>query len=203
MKHKRWFYVIYPLSFFAISVLLTFTLLKSPMDEALARWQAIWMSGAPSYQYANSSSTKKDPIKAKETITAGTQYGELACETAGIRCPIYYGDGEEQLKKGVGTYIGGGLPGSKDVCILGGHDTVYLSDIEQLKKGDNIVIDTSYGAFTYKVAMQDVIEAQDQTQWMQGLQEGQMVLYTCYPIGKTDEARSQRYVLVCDLQEAP
>ncbi|MGB2896377.1 MAG: class D sortase, partial [Anaerolineales bacterium] len=68
--------------------------------------------------------------------------------------PVVQGDGWDQLRKGVGQYIGSGNPGENGNLVLSAHNDIFgelFRDLDQLEPGDEIVISTSTQEYTYRV----------------------------------------------------
>lgn len=111
---------------------------------------------------------------------------------------VVEGVDEESLKLGPGHYpecrrgIAAPLctefpatwPGEKGRVILSGHRTTYLApffDIDQLKEGDEVILETKWGIFTYEVYQQRIVEPTDPTVIVQRDNVRELVLTTCNP----------------------
>lgn len=91
---------------------------------------------------------------------------------------IYFGDGADILKRGVGQSNSSVLPGENGTTILSGHNTGVLSALFEIKNGDKIIIQTVYGKFVYNVLYTKVINDTD----ISSLNEKtDLIIYTCYP----------------------
>ncbi|MET9342719.1 MULTISPECIES: class E sortase [unclassified Nonomuraea] len=67
----------------------------------------------------------------------------------------------EHLKKGPGHYPGSALPGKIGNLVLSGHRTTYAAPfnrIDELRRGDEIIVDAREARYTYRVISQDVVE---------------------------------------------
>jgi sortase A len=79
----------------------------------------------------------------------------------GVDAPIVQGDGWEQLKKGVGQHIGSANPGESSNIVLTAHNDVFgeiFRYLDQLEKGDQVIIYTSQRSYTYLVTGTEVVE---------------------------------------------
>ena len=111
---------------------------------------------------------------------------------------VVEGVGEEELKKGPGHYPACGpkfdqplcttfpevWPGEKGRVVVSGHRTTYLHPffhIDQLKRGDEIQIDTKWGDFTYEVIEQRAVLPDDPNIIIQKDDAAELVLTTCNP----------------------
>ncbi|MBE5963210.1 MAG: class D sortase [Lachnospiraceae bacterium] len=127
----------------------------------------------------------------------GTQYGTIFCKEAGVKAPLYYGDTDEILRLGAGQYEKSSLPGTKGTSIIGGHDTTFFAGLEQAKVGQEIILTTNYGEFTYEITQIKVAKATDESAYDLQSDMEQVILYTCYPFGVTTYEREDRYYVYC------
>jgi sortase A len=112
----------------------------------------------------------------------GQQYGEIIIDSVGIKQALIMGDGEDILHRGVGQYFGSQLPGFGGKILLAGHNTKpYLKPLENIKVGDTIKINTSYGNYEYKIYETKVHSKTDKTAYSFKVNEETLILYTCYP----------------------
>ncbi|MGH3320269.1 MAG: class E sortase [Streptosporangiaceae bacterium] len=77
---------------------------------------------------------------------------------------IVQGVGVEDLKKGPGHYPGTAMPGRVGNFVVSGHRTTYLAPfnrINELHKGDAIIIETRSTWYTYRVDDEDVVDPTD------------------------------------------
>lgn len=137
---------------------------------------------------------------------AGGQYGEINCETIGLKVPLYYGDTDDILLKGAGQSLLSECPGLGGTTIVGGHDTTFFAPLEKLTEGKEIVISTTYGTYTYSVDTIDIIEGADFSladyEKINDKAE-KLILYTCYPFGDILSERSQRIIYTCSMNSGP
>jgi len=116
-----------------------------------------------------------------------------------IDAPIIQGDGEEQLKKGVGQHFGTSNPGKVGNMVLSGHNDTYgevFRYLDQLKPGDKIIIYTFTHSYTYIVDGWTVVEP-DQVEVMAPTTYESVTLISCYPY----LVDNQRIVVKARLQE--
>lgn len=97
--------------------------------------------------------------------------------------PIVQGDDWEQLKKGIGQYIGSGQPGKDGNVVLSGHNDIYgepFRYLDRLQAGDEIIVSTERRAYTYVVDQIQVVDPTDV--WvMAPTDHPQLTLISCYP----------------------
>jgi sortase A len=74
--------------------------------------------------------------------------------------PLLEGTDYETLKKGLGHYRGTAAPGAVGNLAMAGHRTTYgrpLHDIDRLRKGDKVVVETKSGYSVYAVDGHEVV----------------------------------------------
>ncbi|MED7928697.1 class E sortase [Nonomuraea sp. LP-02] len=79
----------------------------------------------------------------------------------GYRYAIVEGVGADQLRKGPGHYPGSALPGQVGNFVVSGHRTTFAAPfnrLDELERGDEIVVDAREARYTYRVTSQDVVE---------------------------------------------
>lgn len=200
MKEKKWlFHIAIPVAFTVVMCVLFLPAVYPAVRAAAAQWRAAWIMGAPEYIWQASAvypSGQAEEGSIKHP-SVGTQYGELYCEKLDGKIPLYYGDGEELLELGAGTYTGYGIPGEGQRVLIGAHDTTYFAGLDKLEAGDRITLATVYGSYTYQVTetrIADVAAPLPEAS-EEGAQE--LILYTCYPLGEADSLRTERYLVYC------
>ena len=81
--------------------------------------------------------------------TYGARFGKVEISSAGINADLYFGDGTDQLKNGVGVYNGSSIPGYGQTTLIAGHNHTFFHTLGKAKPGDKIQIDTNYGKYVY------------------------------------------------------
>ncbi len=134
-------------------------------------------------------------------IRWGKKWATVSVEYLGAKdIPIYEGDTETILNYGIAHYYFSKFPGQNGNCVLSFHVNrqKQLYYLEDLPLGENIVINTSYGKYVYKVVSKDIFERNDTSFIVRD--EGEMLtIYTCYP--KKGPYRKQRIAITGLLQE--
>lgn len=77
------------------------------------------------------------------------------------RFAVVEGVGPAELRKGPGHYPGTALPGQLGNFVLSGHRTTYAAPfnrIDQLRRGDDIVVDARDARYTYEVTRKEVVD---------------------------------------------
>ncbi|RME08459.1 MAG: sortase [Anaerolineae bacterium] len=101
----------------------------------------------------------------------------------GVDAPIVQGDGWEQLKKGVGQFIGSANPGEKGNLVLSAHNDIFgeiFRHLDQLEPGDEIIIHTQRQVYVYVVSETEIVEP-TQVEFLDATDEPVITLISCYP----------------------
>lgn len=130
----------------------------------------------------------------------GQEFGDLVIASAGIDYPVFNGDSDEQLNKGIGHYFGSRYPGENGKVVLSGHRNTVLKDLGKAELGDKVILETTYGTYVYKVSNIRITKSSDKTITDAADGKETLVLYTCYPFTFVGNA-PQRYVVTCDSVE--
>ncbi len=100
-----------------------------------------------------------------------------------VDAPIVQGDGWEQLKKGVGQYIGSPDPGQDGNVVLSAHNDVYgelFRYLDRLVPGDQVVVYTQQRQYTYIVDRTILVEP-TAVEVMASTGSPTVTLISCYP----------------------
>ena len=132
----------------------------------------------------------------------GNLFGTISIPTVDVTVNLYHGDSLDILNHGAGHYAGSYFPGEKGTILIAAHNRRdYFKYLPKLKVGDQIIINTDYGTFTYSVTSGKVMLAEELEKITIQHEEEVLVLYTCYPVdalGLTDK----RYVVYARLEGA-
>nr|WP_077248099.1 class D sortase [Bacillus sp. FJAT-27986] len=127
----------------------------------------------------------------------GEEFGELIIPKISAYLPIIEGTDEDELEKGVGHYSDSVLPGMKDNSVLSGHRDTVFRKLGQVGKGDELIVQTKAGTFTYKVFGVRIVDADDRTVIVPKSRPV-LTVTTCYPFDYIGDA-PQRYILSANL----
>ncbi|MDR1066048.1 MAG: class D sortase [Clostridiales bacterium] len=142
-------------------------------------------------------------VSPSDIPTEGERYGQIISDEASIDAPLYYGDGDVELAKGVGTYSGFYIPGSGRTILLAGHNNTFFHNLDALESGNIIKINTSYGKYEYTVTDSLITKDTDRSAYnLSDKTKEVLILYTCYPfnmIGLTPD----RYFVYAEYSSGP
>lgn len=127
----------------------------------------------------------------------GEQFGYLQIPRLKVKIPLISGVGDEELKKGIGHHRESVLPGEADNSVFAGHRETALKDAGKIKEGDQLVVITNQGTFTYTVKKVWVTDAEDRSVIVSH-GAPKLTLYTCYPFDMIGYA-PERYIIQASL----
>jgi sortase A len=115
----------------------------------------------------------------------GHAIGRIRIPSLHRKYVVVQGTDADTLRKGPGHYPATKFPGERGTVAIAGHRTTYLAPfrtIDQLKPGQQIVLDMPYGTFTYSVERTKVVspDAIWITHPVRG--EDRLVLSACHPL---------------------
>ncbi|HEY5583842.1 MAG TPA: class D sortase [Ruminiclostridium sp.] len=123
----------------------------------------------------------------------GDNIGSLTIPALKRKLPIIQGTGDEELSKGVGHFTKSVLPGEEDNCVLSGHRDTVFRQLGNLKIGDQLIVKTSAGTFTYEVEGTRIVHKDDKTVIVP-TDHAVLSVITCYPFYFIGDA-PDRYVI--------
>ena len=117
----------------------------------------------------------------------GEQYAVLSAEAIDLTVGVYYGVNAELLDRGACQSSQSAVIGDHGNTVIDAHVTTFFSDLSKLKTGDEVVLYTNYGCFTYEVTEQISFDKEDK-RWLGVTKSDCLTLYTCAPqvIGSAD-----------------
>jgi len=127
----------------------------------------------------------------------GDNIGRLLIPVLNQELQIRQGTSVDELKKGVGHFPQSVLPGEENNCVLSGHRDTFFAQIDKLKIGDQLIVQTSKGAFNYEISRIRIVAKDDETVILPA-DHAVLTLSTCYPFYVVDNA-PDRYILTADL----
>lgn len=114
----------------------------------------------------------------------GTAVGRIKIPKLDASFVLVNGTSPDDLTKGPGVYPETSFPGVPGTTAVAGHRTTYLApfrNIDELKTGDDIVVEMPYGRFTYDVEKHLIVDP-DATWVTHRVGYGRLVLTACHPL---------------------
>jgi sortase A len=133
-------------------------------------------------------------------IEEGHAFAVIRIPRLGLNAVVVQGTSTGDLRKGPGHYRITGVPGAGRVVAIAGHRTTYgawFRHIDDLRKGDPVVLDFRRVAYVYRVTGHRVVAADD---WSIIRYRGyeKLVLTACHPV----YSASHRWVVFAALVRA-
>jgi sortase A len=116
-------------------------------------------------------------------VDDGEPLGRIQIPKLGVNFVFVQGVSADALQKGPGHYEGTALPGERGTAGIAGHRTTYLApfrDIDDLRRGDEVVIRMPYGRYRYGVEGAVVVSPTD-TRSLRSVRYERLALTTCTP----------------------
>lgn len=127
----------------------------------------------------------------------GDVIGKLKIPALQQILPIIHGTDEDELEEGIGHFSESVLPGENNNSVLSGHRDTVFAKLGELEIGNELVVDTSAGSFTYKISTIRIVDKDDKT-IIVPTDHAVLTVSTCYPFHFIGAA-PDRYILVADL----
>lgn len=131
--------------------------------------------------------------------TYGTKYATIKIPTINVDLPVYYGSTYSILKSGIAHDESSYFPGEGGSVVMAGHNfKTFLASLPKAEIGDQIIVETTYGKFTYEISDTKIVKETATNEVPVQKEKEILMLYTCWPINNIGHA-SQRYVVYANL----
>ena len=124
-------------------------------------------------------------------------FGMIVIPKINLVHPIFEGIEETSIHWGPGHWPGSAMPGKVGNSVFAGHRVTHTRpfyDIDLLVPGDQIIVHTADGTFTYKVTGHQIVSAKD-TWIVNPTPTATITIFACHP----KHSAAQRYVVRGDL----
>jgi sortase A len=159
--------------------------------EGIERFELAWSAEAP-----DQSLWSEERIAAWQASKAAAPedvIGVLSMPDLGLRVPVYDDDSDLSMDRGAGWIAGtAGLEEGGNTGIAG-HRDGYFRVLKDAEIGDNLVLQTRYGARNYRVEEILIVDPLD-VEVLDPSDDSQVTLVTCYPFYFVGSA-PQRYIV--------
>ena len=116
----------------------------------------------------------------RPSLARGALIGRVEIPRLGLSAVIEQGDDTSTLRDAVGHIPGTSLPGESGNIGLAAHRDSFFRGLSKVKEGDQIVLTTFEGTFSYRVASLGIVQPK-QTSVLRPLGVNSLTLVTCYP----------------------
>lgn len=128
----------------------------------------------------------------------GDNYATLKISKLNIDLPIKFGDSKDILIDSIGHTSTSFLPGEGGTILMSGHNSKsMLENLKNISNGDKIIIETTYGVFTYEVENIKIMKLSQYNE-IKIEEKEKLILYTCYPFSDILYG-NERFVVISKL----
>ena len=131
----------------------------------------------------------------------GEAIARMVIPKIGMDKIVVEGVSRGDLRKGPGHYPGTALPGQPGNAAIAGHRTTYgapFHRVDELEPGDEILVTTLQGSFTYEVTGQEIVSPRD-VHVIEDQGDDRLTLTSCHP----KYSARQRIVITAALVDEP
>ena len=120
----------------------------------------------------------------RRRVKEGQPIGRIRIPKIGANFVVVQGTAAAPLRKGPGHYPKTSFPGLRGTVAIAGHRTTYLAPfrkVNQLRRGNRVVVDMPYGRFTYRVQRTQIVPPT--ALWVtRNKRYDRLVLSACHPL---------------------
>jgi sortase A len=113
---------------------------------------------------------------------------------------VVEGDDSADLRRGPGHLPGTAMPGDDGNCVIAAHRDTHFRVLKDIRKGDDIILQTDRGQFLYRVEGTRIVVPTN-TASLQPTGDAELHLITCYPFYYVGSA-PKRFVVRAQLAGA-
>jgi sortase A len=187
-------------------------MMDSSIDNALNEWESdesfsstevespITELNSSEIKNGKKATSESKHILYTERPSKGETFGKIILPAIDQEYPIIEGTDQKELAKGVGHFSDSVLPGESDNTVLAGHRDTVFRDLGKVTINDEIIIQTKFGEFKYKINKQLIVDKDDRTIIVPS-EDAQLTLITCYPFNFIGPA-PKRFILQGTLLES-
>ncbi|GAC1510340.1 MAG: hypothetical protein NVS1B6_17210 [Steroidobacteraceae bacterium] len=106
---------------------------------------------------------------------------------------------KEDLENGPGHVVGTALPGTTGNCVIAGHRDTVFRGLKDIRKGDEILVETHEATYHYRVNDMSIILPTN-TKCLMPTPKPELHLITCYPFYYVGNA-PKRFVVSASLEQ--
>ena len=155
-----------------------------------------------SRQFEGSSAAPTDAPREAKLVRPrdGEAFAKLMIPRLDTELYIVEGDDSADLRRGPGHLPGTAMPGADGNCVIAGHRDTHFRVLKDIRKGDDIILETNRGQFLYRVERMSVVPPTD-TVPLRPTPVARLNLITCYPFYYVGAA-PKRFVVEAQLAGA-
>jgi sortase A len=130
-------------------------------------------------------------------IRAGDSFARLSIPRLHTVLYVVEGTSHSDLRRGPGHLEGTAFPGTTGNCVIAGHRDTHFRPLKDIRKGDEIDLDTAAGQYRYRVSEMSIVSPRN-TESLNPTPTPVLNLVTCYPFWYVGSA-PKRFVVRADL----
>jgi sortase A len=123
---------------------------------------------------------EQKPAAPKPAVKIGDVLGRMDIPRLGVSVAVLEGTNSRILRLGVGHIKGTALPGDPGNSGIAGHRDTFFRALKDVRRDDEIEIQTANGRFRYQVDWVKIVAPND-TSVLTPSTESSLTLVTCYP----------------------
>lgn len=120
----------------------------------------------------------------KRRLKEGQAAGRMRMPAIGVESVVVDGTDPASLRKGPGFFPEAPYPGARGTVAIAGHRTTYSApfrNIDDLEKGNRIIVEMPYGRFTYRVERTRIVTP-DSLWVLRRVRYDRLILSACHPL---------------------
>ena len=120
-------------------------------------------------------------IRLQPVVKKGDVLGRMDIPRLGVSIAILQGTSSRTLRLGAGHIEGTSFPGEAGNSGIAGHRDTFFRGLKDIRRNDEVQLQTATGLFRYEVDWAKVVEPRDTTVLAPSTVESTLTLVTCYP----------------------
>jgi sortase A len=174
--------------------------------EQYAAEQTTTTTPGPTSTTIGPTSSTTSPVRPAPPVPPeGEVEGTISIPKIGVNWAFVEGVSRDDLKKGPGHYPDTPMPGTLGNAAIAGHRTTYgapFGNVDQLQPGDEILIETLAGKFTYEMTGQLIVKPTD-VYVVDNTLDAQLTLTSCHPKYSAEQRIVIKAKLVANKSDRP
>jgi sortase A len=175
---------------------LSYVYAKPEQNELAGRLDDIEAKYRRADRRRESTQVRRSPLTLSEeaarlarSTNAGEPLGRIRMPAIGLETVMVEDASSASLQKGPAHYAGTPLPGQPGTVGIAGHRTTYQApfhDIDNLERGDRVVVRMPYGVFRYRIEGSNVVSP-DNVQVLKRVDHDRLTMTACHPLYSASE----------------
>lgn len=130
-------------------------------------------------------------------IREGDSFARLSIPRLHTVLYVVEGTSHSDLRRGPGHLEGTAFPGTTGNCVIAGHRDTHFRPLKDIRKGDEVDLDTADGQYRYRVSQMSIVSPRN-TESLNPTPTPVLNLVTCYPFWYVGSA-PKRFIVRADL----